>query len=68
MKKHQSGYPNGTIYEMRYIRNDIKRKAPLSGELAAKLTERSFSAAAANGFPYEGKLSPEATDEVGGVV
>ena len=64
-------------------------KAPLSGELSAKQTERllqicddlSVSASPShlpwegrpwgthsNGFPYEGKLSPEATDEVGGVV
>ena len=60
-------------------------KAPLPGELSAKLTERlhqichdlSVSASPShlpwegrpwgthsNGFPYEGKLSPEATDEV----
>ena len=65
----------------------LRGKAPLSGELSAKLTERlqqichdlSVSAfrratspergglgtAHSNGFPYEGKLSPQATDEVG---
>ena len=64
----------------------LRGKAPLPGELSAKLTERlhqichdlSVSASpshlpwkgrlgicAPQGFPYEGKLSPEATDEVG---
>ena len=64
----------------------LRGKAPLLGELSAKLTERlhqichdlSVSASPShlpwkgrlwgthsNGFPYAGKLSPEATDEVG---
>ena len=65
----------------------LRGKAPLSGELSPKVTERlqqichdlSVSAfrratspergglgtAHSNGFPYEGKLSPQATDEVG---
>ena len=63
----------------------LRGKAPLSGELSPKVTERllqicgdlSVSASPShlpwegrpwgthsNGFPYEGKLSPEATDEV----
>ena len=63
----------------------LRGKAPLLGELSAKLTERlhqichdlSVSASpshlpwkgrlgicAPQGFPYEGKLSPQATDEV----
>ena len=67
-------------------RKKLQKKAPLPGELSAKLTERlsqiwydlSVSASPShlpwegrpwgthsNGFPYEGKLSPEATDEVG---
>ena len=70
------------------IRIDVtfsRGKAPLPGELSAKLTERlhqichdlSVSASPSHlpwegrpwgthpsGFPYEGKLSPEATDEV----
>ena len=64
----------------------LRGKAPLSGELSPKVTERllqicgdlSVSASPShlpwegrpwethsNGFPYEGKRSPEATDEVG---
>ena len=40
MKKHQSGYLNADIYDIRYIKNSIRQKAPLPGELSAKLTER----------------------------
>ena len=35
MKKHQSGYLNADIYEIRYIKNSIRQKAPLPGELSA---------------------------------
>ena len=103
MKKHQSGYLNADIYEIRYIKISIKQRLPFQGPippirgkcpegtkgvgmLSPKVTERllqicgdlSVSASPShlpwegrpwgthsNGFPYEGKLSPEATDEVG---
>ena len=31
MKKHQSGYLNADIYEIRYIKNSIKQRLPLPG-------------------------------------
>ena len=40
MKKHQSGYLNADISEIRYIKISIKQRLPLPGELSAKLTER----------------------------
>ena len=41
MKKHQSGYLNADIYEIRYIKNSIRQKAPPSrGAVSRRLTER----------------------------
>ena len=49
----------------------LRGKAPLSGELSPKVTERLLQicgdlsvSASPSHLPYEGKLSPEATDEV----